>query len=166
MLTPACLRLGWAGDRPVPSTTTSGAAIAMPYIAALLVLGAVFGLGRCSAPEPDKPGYKVIHVEGDTKTVTKTVPGDMPESCRIAAGKIAALVDATGDIDLYAGRLGDVAERIGIYAEQPGGQKYINERLQEARDLQTKTARIGMTALEAKADIEPLLEQCDRDLKE
>lgn len=135
----------------------------MPAIIAVLLLALAFGLGRCSVDE-ESAEYRVIH---DTKTVTKTVrvPSDMPLSCRQAADVLPRLQQATEDLDVYAGRLGDIAQDVGTFADQPNGQREINDRLMEARDLQSKTARIGQAALAAQRDYNDLAARCAADMK-
>lgn len=135
----------------------------MPIIAAVLVVLAVFGLGRCSVDEP-KPRYKVIHVQDKPVTVTKTVPGDIPSECRNAGQLLVDLQESTEELDVYAGRLNDLAVGISTFTDQPNAQKAINERKQEAIDFQKKTARISMAVLETQQRYDAAIILCDEQL--
>lgn len=136
----------------------------MPHvIIALLVIAAVFGMGRCSAPDPPERGYDVIEVEKEVVR-TEIVPGATPYTCKQAADLLPRLVESLEGIDIKVGQLALLADELATFAEQPGGQVEINKRIMEANDLQERIAAPSMAALETSQNYTRLAETCKEDM--
>lgn len=138
----------------------------MPLIiGVLLLMTIVFGAGRSSV-DPEVR-YEVI-----TKTETKEVrvPGpvqSLPESCRAVVRDGLLLKDASEELSKYAGKSVDIADELGVYAEQARqSQKFVNERLAEARDNRAKIAVAHRDLLLAQIKLDATATTCAIDEKE
>jgi hypothetical protein len=136
----------------------------VPYIAGTLVLAAVFGMGRCSAPD-SHTYYKVVRPPAEVVEHEVKVPSDIPASCKAAAAMLVDLQQKTEDIDVAAGRLAVLADQLGTYVNQPDAQFALNDTKQQATDFRNTTGTIGTAVLTAQQDYKRQVTVCDHDLK-
>lgn len=127
----------------------------------LVLAGTVFGVGRCSAPDPSTH-YKVIH-RTDTKTVHVPVAAPLPESCREAVTALheynepaQATIDALAEVDR-------LTIQMSVFTGQD--QIEVNKLKVEVQNLLRTVDRMTADITVAKNDADRQIVRCDRDLQ-